>query len=98
MKITFMAKYYLIAAIFISSFSAEAQYADDPGTPDSIIVGNLDGSHINVYPGDTITVPIWVKNDEDIGNISVPIAADDEYIVNWANGNIYGQITNWPLF
>jgi hypothetical protein len=41
-------------------------FAQDPGMPDSVIVGNLDGSPIHVIPGETLRVPIYFKNDEDL--------------------------------
>lgn len=87
----------LVNAIAIIILSGPAILADDPGIPDSIIVGNLDGSHYRICPGEEVTVPIWVKNDEDIGNIAIPVAADSQYIVEWTSGNIYGQIANWPI-
>ncbi len=39
---------------FVSAF------AQDPGLPDSLIVGNLDRSLIQVRLGDQIEVPVWL--------------------------------------
>lgn len=65
-------------------------YATDPGIPDSVIAGNLDGSPILSCPGDTINIPIWVKNDEDAVLLYFLIAIDDQYISDYLNGQVYG--------
>jgi len=64
--------------------------AYDPGAPDSVWVGNLDGSNIVACPGDTIDIPVWVKNDEDVIIMYFPIAIDDDYIVADLGGRVYG--------
>jgi hypothetical protein len=63
--------------------------AQDTGVPDSVIAGNLDGSAIIASPGDTINVPVWVKNDQDVILMYFPIAIDDQYIANYFDGNLF---------
>ncbi|MCD6161295.1 MAG: hypothetical protein J7K40_02655 [candidate division Zixibacteria bacterium] len=77
-----------ILIVFFIFFSTV--YATDPGIPDSVIAGNLDGSPILSCPGDTINIPIWVKNDEDAVLLYFLIAIDDQYISDYLNGQVYG--------
>jgi hypothetical protein len=62
----------------------------DPDMADSIRVGNLDGTPISVNPGDTINIPIWLNNDEDLFLIYIPIAIADGYIANALGGQFFG--------
>jgi len=68
---------------------AASLYAEDPGLPDSVIAGNLDDSFIEASPGDTIDIPVWIKNDENIIAIYLPIALDSQYIAEDISGNFY---------
>ena len=63
--------------------------AQDTGVPDSVIVGNLDGSNIMASPGDTINIPLWVKNDQNPVLMGFPIAIDDQYIADHLDGNLF---------
>jgi parallel beta-helix repeat protein len=60
----------------------------DPGLPDSIIVGNLDLTPILAHIGDTVTIPIWIKNDEPVPAVNIPLAADTGCISAWLGGTI----------
>jgi hypothetical protein len=80
-----------ILALLLVALSAANIFAiDDPGMPDSIRVGNLDGSHILANIGDTVSVPLWIKNDEDLCLIYAPVAIADSYINEELDGRFYG--------
>lgn len=71
--------------------------ADDPGDPDSLIIGNLDGSHIQASPGDTIDIPLWLKNDEDVASMWIPIGTTDQFITERLGGILYDFLTYWDI-
>jgi len=63
--------------------------AQDTGVPDSVIVGNLDRSNIIACPGDTINIPVWVKNDQDVILMYFTFAIDDQYIADHLDGSLF---------
>ena len=69
--------------------------AADPGSPDSIKIGNLSGSFIFAQPGETIFIPVWAKNDEPVGALNISMATDNIYISQRDAGNVYGTLTSW---
>ena len=85
----------IFVVIFILTFS-DISYAQDYGIPDSIIVGNLDRTSVQASPGDTVNIPVWLKNDENIGAVSLPIAAPDQFIAEWTECTQFGQLATWP--
>lgn len=80
----------LVMIIGILAATAIAYDRNDPGMPDSVIIGNFDGSNIIASPGDAISIPVWVKGDEDIILMYFPIAIDDIYIAADSGGYVYG--------
>ena len=78
-----------MAASFTVALSNAFAY-DDPDMPDSVYAGNLNGTPIIANPGDTITVPVWLKNDEDLVGIYTPIALPTGYISARLEGEFYG--------
>jgi len=88
-----------LAHIFVSIFLlvlSGISYAQDYGVPDSMIVGNLDRTSMQVNPGDTIAIPIWLKNDENIGGMLLPIAGPEQFIAQWTVCEEFGQLATWP--
>jgi hypothetical protein len=69
--------------------------ASDIGAPDSIIIGNLDRSPIRASPGDTVNLPIWVKNDEAVSSVSIAMATDNQLISQRLGGNLMYPLTSW---
>jgi hypothetical protein len=61
-------------------FVVVAAYADDPGDPDSVYIGNLDGSPIIVGIDEEISVPVWIKTDDSVAFVHFPLATDNLYI------------------
>jgi hypothetical protein len=67
----------------------------DPGLQDSIIIGNIDRTPIPAFSGDTVSIPIWVINDENVAALNIPVAIDTSYISRWSTGAKYSPISGW---
>ena len=81
----------MVCVFFILAFASIK--AQDINMPDSVIAGNYDGSAIVACPGDTITIPLWVKNDENLTIMFFPIAIDSQYIEDDLGGNLFGLMS-----
>jgi hypothetical protein len=84
----------------------------DPGAPDTVFFGYVDGSLVkaNLYLG--AMIPIFIKNDEAIGAAHIPFAADTSDFIyvggggtmsyphifdRWPNGGFLQEEPNQPL-
>jgi hypothetical protein len=67
----------------------------DWGVPDTIIIGNLDLTPTLAHSGDTVEIPIWVRNDEYVGALNLAISADDAFITQWLGGTLQEPLTEW---
>lgn len=67
----------------------------DPGLRDSMIIGNLDGSVINVGLNDQISLPVWVKTDDSVTFVHIPLASDDNYIQSRDGGDLLPPLGLW---
>ncbi|HBZ00339.1 MAG TPA: hypothetical protein DEO84_03355, partial [candidate division Zixibacteria bacterium] len=67
----------------------------DPGIPDTVIIGNLDGSLIAAHPGDTLFIPIWLKNDQSVAAMILPIGTSDVYFSSRLGGIINSPLTRF---
>jgi hypothetical protein len=73
-------------------------WGPDPGTPDTIILGNLDFSPMITFPGDVLEIPVWVKNDELVSGLNISVSADTSYLVQWLDGILWTPMEDWgPL-
>ncbi len=90
--------FLLFSVIFCIAVNANASDPDDPYMPDSIIVGNLDGTPLHASPDGIVNIPVWANNDEDIVLIYIPIAIGNSYISQNMEGHFYGLFdsTNTP--
>ena len=93
-KILRLRKHILIISFIIVPCIS---YAYDPGLPDSVIFGNLDGSHITALPGDIINIPVWIKNDEGIAAVQLSLATEDQFVVERLGGVLYDFLTFWDM-
>jgi hypothetical protein len=84
--------FVLIVAIILFSVMAAAQ---DPGLRDSLIFGNLDNSPIIIGSGQEAAVPVWIKYDDSILFIHLPMATDDDYIESRNGGESFVSIECW---
>lgn len=82
----------LIALISIILICYGPAAGQDPGLRDSMIIGNLDGSVIHVGLNEEITLPVWVKTDDSVTFVHIPLASDDDYIQSRDGGEL-----SWPL-
>ena len=67
----------------------------DIGMPDTIRVGNLDGTPIYAPPGSIAEIPVWVKNDESVPSMSVSLATDNIYVSQRLGGDLSFPLTSW---
>lgn len=59
-----MLRTIFVAAVMLLVY-VSLSFAQDPGMPDSVIVGNLDGSPMYI-DGNSVDVPVWIKCDDNI--------------------------------
>jgi hypothetical protein len=69
-----------------------AIFGDDPNMPDSVVIGNLDGSVITIAAGVTVAIPVWLKNDDNVVFANIPIAIGEQYISEDLGGIAYGVL------
>jgi predicted outer membrane repeat protein len=70
----------------------------DPGRSDSIIIGNLDLSPIAVLAGDTVNIPVWLRNDEAVPALHITLAIPNIYASQWLGGSVRYPISNWDSY
>jgi hypothetical protein len=69
--------------------------AQDPGNPDSLIIGNLDGTPILAGLNTQIVVPVYLKTDDSITFMHMPVATDNDYITSRDYGFLYEPLSLW---
>ena len=84
----------VLAFVLILGMSVSA-FAEDPGQPDSIVIGNLDGSLLYADINEQLVVPIWVKTDDSVTFMHIPISSDDEYFESRDGGVLYPPVIYW---
>ena len=84
-----------IASVMLLSGTVRA---DDPGDPDSVYIGNIDGSPILVGIGEEISVPLWLKTDDSVAFVHFPLASENYYIIERLGGEYANEycIPNMP--
>ena len=74
---------------------ASSAFAQDPGQPDSMIIGNLDRSIIMTEIGQQILIPIWVKTDDSVTFMHIPLASKNTYFSSRSGGVLYPPLNLW---
>jgi len=69
--------------------------AQDPGNPDSLIVGNLDGTPFLAGLNTQIAIPVYLKTDDSIAFMHMPVATEDSFIVSRNGGFLYEPLSLW---
>ena len=88
----------MMASVIITAFTLilpSDSYADDPGLPDSMIVGNFNGSPILAGLNTQLVVPVYLKTDDSVTFAHVPIATDNDYIASRDSGNFLPPLSLW---
>lgn len=85
----------LIATIIIATSSA---FGQDPGEQDSLVFGNLDGSALQVMINYEISVPVYIKCDEDISFLHLCLATENDFIVQRNQFLPADVISEWPQY
>ena len=81
-----------MAAVLVIARESPAQ---DPGLPDSMIIGNLDGSVTRVGLDTQVILPVWIKTDDSVTFIHIPLASDNDYIQTRSGGQLYPPLSLW---
>lgn len=93
-----MRKGLLPALILVAALvMAEGAFGQDPGAIDSLVFGNPDGTPILVNLNVDVSVPIWVKCDENVAFVNLSLATQNEYISARLGGVPIGPLTGWDL-
>lgn len=91
-----MAVFTVLLAVLLGTMGLTSKsYAQDPGTPDSLIIGNFDGTPILAGLNAQITVPVYIRTDDSVTFIHVPVATDDDYVATRGGGVFYPPLTLW---
>ncbi len=93
MKRLFLAVLTLVTVIAC----ANIVFCQDPGAIDSLAFGNPDGSPLAVYIDNNITVPIWLKCDENIAFIHFCLATENSFIAERRGVTLQGVLQQWDL-
>jgi hypothetical protein len=67
----------------------------DPGIQDSMIVGNFDRTPILAGLNMQLTVPIYLRTDDSVIFIHVPIATDNNFITTRSGGTFFPPLSLW---
>ncbi|MEE9554417.1 MAG: IPTL-CTERM sorting domain-containing protein [candidate division Zixibacteria bacterium] len=86
-----------ISIVLSILITAPAIFAQDPGDPDEVIVGNVDGTPIYALPGSVIDIPVWAKTDEDVVGIHLPAGTEDQFITARLGGNLESIFDDWEM-
>ena len=82
-------------ALFIVLGLSGAVSAQDPDLPDSMIIGNLDGSVLYSDVGIQFAIPVWVKTDDSVTFVHIPLSTDDEYFTSRDDGDLHPPFSLW---
>ncbi|UCC80066.1 MAG: T9SS type A sorting domain-containing protein [Candidatus Zixiibacteriota bacterium] len=82
-----------VLCLVLGTFSAVK--AQDPGNPDSLIIGNLDGTPILAGLDVQIVVPVYLKTDDSVAFMHLPVATDNDYIASRDGGTFYEPLSLW---
>jgi hypothetical protein len=83
---------FLFPALVISSSIVNAQ---SYGLPDSILFGNRDGSEMRAGLDQQIAVPVWIKTDDSVTFMTIPLATNDSFVVSRDGGMAYFPLSQW---
>jgi len=83
------------------------QYVEMPGTPlqncmeypplqyGEVIIGNIDGSPMEVYAGEIVDIPIWAKTSRPMRHLHIPLSTDDLYVSARLGGSVFSPLNGW---
>jgi len=83
----------LVAALVM----AEGAIGQDPGRIDSLAFGNQDGTPILVNINVDVSVPVWLKCDENVAFVNLSLATQNEFVASRLGGVAIGPLAGWNL-
>jgi hypothetical protein len=85
----------VIFGLLVLALAGGACFAQDPGQPDSIIFGNVDGSMFLASLNADMIIPVWAKTDDSVAFVHCPLGSHNQYITNRNGGTIFTPLTLW---
>ena len=70
-------------------------FAQDPGIQDSMIFGNLNGTPILAGLNMQIIVPVYLRTDDSVTFVHLPMATDNNYVAHRDSGTILTPLSLW---
>ena len=98
----------LLTLFFVFGGLVATALSQDPGSVDSLVFGNPDGSAIEVFVDHEITIPVYLKCDKNVAFINLCLATENYFIidhlaietVDQASGwrtHVTSPVDSWPL-
>ncbi len=72
-------------------------FAQDPGVPDSLIIGNLNRTPILAGLNSRVVVPVYAKTDDSVTFAHIPVATDNNYVATRDSGAFFPPMSLWDL-
>jgi hypothetical protein len=69
--------------------------AQDPGIQDSMIIGNFDRTPMLAGLNMQITVPVYLRTDDSVIFIHVPVATDTDFVATRSGGVFFPPLSLW---
>lgn len=88
----------LFLVLVVALVMAEGAIGQDPGEIDSLSFGNPDGSPIVVSIDSEISIPIWMKCDENIAFVHFCLATQNDYVSARLGGLPFGPLLEWDVY
>jgi hypothetical protein len=88
-------KFFGFAVLILIMGVSSITLAQDPGNPDSLIIGNLDGTPFLAGLNTQIAIPVYLKTDDSIAFMHLPMATEDSFIVSRDGGVFYEPLSLW---
>ncbi|HBC47741.1 MAG TPA: hypothetical protein DCZ43_11900, partial [candidate division Zixibacteria bacterium] len=70
-------------------------FAQDPGIQDSMIFGNLNRTPILAGLNMQIIVPVYLRTDDSVTFVHIPMATDNNYVAHRDSGTILTPLSLW---
>lgn len=87
----------VISILMILLFALTA-LAQDPGNQDSLAFGNSDGSPIQVFIDHEVSIPIYLKCDENVSFVHFCLATENSYVPERGPFVPSGPLADWILY
>ena len=60
-----------------------------------VIIGNIDGSPMEVYIGEIVDIPVWVKTNRPMRHLHIPLSTDNQHVSARLGGTVFSPLNGW---